>query len=627
MKRFQEVRKQCVFLHVQRQINKIKRWICNPNIKVISFDIFDTLLVRPALKPDDIFHLVSNKLGVDFAKIRIGAESYVSGSNHSIFDIWDNICSRNNISSDKKCLLVNEEINLEKKVLVPRKMISELYELALSKGKRVIAVSDMYLPGDVLNDILKMKGFTGISRVYVSCDCNCRKDSGELYRHVILSEQINEQEIIHIGDNYFSDYSMAKNYGIKSFFVPSNIDLFCNSNFLNKDSLISTDAGFNTVIGYAINRYYELNNSNRMDLQRFATIILFPLIAKITYDLLNKKEFKEYDGYFFASRDGYLPYLAYLLIKKSREDGLPHGKYIYASRMAYNCLFENTILDYSKSLSSSSRITVQDYLKLTILNHSLLDDIMRRSGNEEMNKKATYDCLDGLLFPFKEELSEYFQNKKQLVKKYFQNSIKTNKGRVLVFDCGYSGSISKGISAALGNRVYVDKFYLHGTPKNSERDKHEGTQTFEVFSPYNSNYDLFWETLFSSTEGTCLGYNENGISPILNNCCITDAQKESIDSIHRSVLDSLTDFNRLLGENSLVFRIEDVTNLYSMIERIISMNVNNANVLKNVKFDDEFLGLYGRNLADMISYFGYFKGLGYLKMREVKRLIRLLVFV
>ena len=40
-------------------LNTIKEIIKNPAIKVVSFDIFDTLLYRPCIHPSDIFYLIA----------------------------------------------------------------------------------------------------------------------------------------------------------------------------------------------------------------------------------------------------------------------------------------------------------------------------------------------------------------------------------------------------------------------------------------------------------------------------------------------------------------------------------------------------------------------------------------
>ena len=43
-------------------LDTIKSIIASENIKVISFDIFDTLLMRPVINPTDIFYLINEKL-------------------------------------------------------------------------------------------------------------------------------------------------------------------------------------------------------------------------------------------------------------------------------------------------------------------------------------------------------------------------------------------------------------------------------------------------------------------------------------------------------------------------------------------------------------------------------------
>ncbi len=73
-------------------IETIKNIIKNPNIKIISFDIFDTLLYRPCINPTDIFYLIANKVdrlyNIDFIKLRLDAENLLNKPNANIYDIY-----------------------------------------------------------------------------------------------------------------------------------------------------------------------------------------------------------------------------------------------------------------------------------------------------------------------------------------------------------------------------------------------------------------------------------------------------------------------------------------------------------------------------------------------------------
>lgn len=59
-------------------INDIKKVVLQDSITTVSFDLFDTLLVRPSMKPTDVFYLLQEKVrkeyNLDFVALRLNAE-------------------------------------------------------------------------------------------------------------------------------------------------------------------------------------------------------------------------------------------------------------------------------------------------------------------------------------------------------------------------------------------------------------------------------------------------------------------------------------------------------------------------------------------------------------------------
>ena len=195
-------------------INDIKNIISSDEIKIISFDIFDTLLVRPSVKPKDIFYLLNGvQIGgqnINFAKLRMNAEEALNDSYATIEQIWDSIGENNKVFSNEDIkLLMCKELELEKQMLTVRNDVYEVYKYAVSLGKRIIATSDMYIPSNILKDILTSKGYNNIKEVYVSCEAKKRKDEGKLFEYVIEKEKIvDPSSMVHIGDNFYSDYKI-----------------------------------------------------------------------------------------------------------------------------------------------------------------------------------------------------------------------------------------------------------------------------------------------------------------------------------------------------------------------------------------------------------------------------------
>ena len=196
----------------------LKNTIKNKKYKVVSFDIFDTLLLRPYVKPTDLFlHIekLQNKYG--FANERITAEQKARDKNRdkedvTIYEIYQEIDS-------KYSNMLDIEINLEKQVLTVHKQIKEIYDIAIQYAEKVIIVSDMYLTQDILQDILNEKGYNNYHKLYVSSEIKLTKNTGNLFKYILNDLSIDAKDVLHIGDNYHSDYKMANSIAIEGFYI------------------------------------------------------------------------------------------------------------------------------------------------------------------------------------------------------------------------------------------------------------------------------------------------------------------------------------------------------------------------------------------------------------------------
>ena len=122
-------------------------------IKVVSFDMFDTLVTRPFLIPSDMFQLLNKDFidifglvsAVDFSRIRKKSESELRDINYkknigevTIDEIYDYISRTYNLDRKKLEIIKNKEIGMELHICKRRNSGYELYSLAKYMGKRVI---------------------------------------------------------------------------------------------------------------------------------------------------------------------------------------------------------------------------------------------------------------------------------------------------------------------------------------------------------------------------------------------------------------------------------------------------------------------------------------------------------
>lgn len=206
-------------------IEKIKA----DDIKVVSFDIFDTLLTRNTLKPEDIFYLMQkqDKLPEDFKEKRIIAEKTAreksSSGEVTLEDIYKQYAISNKLNDCDKKDYMKTELDFEASSLSARKEGMILFNEAVNAGKEIIFLSDMYLPSTFIAEQLKKNGYTYSGKLYLSCELGASKHNMFLYKVLKkdgIKRGIRPEEILHIGDNYISDYQNAKASGLCAEWLP-----------------------------------------------------------------------------------------------------------------------------------------------------------------------------------------------------------------------------------------------------------------------------------------------------------------------------------------------------------------------------------------------------------------------
>lgn len=108
------------------------------------------------------------------------------------------------------------ELDIERSGLSARLEIKELYDYALALGKRILIVSDIYLPIEFVEETLHSNGYTGYSKLYLSSTTGVLKSTGNMFRFVLKDTECNAQDVLHVGDNILGDFIRPKSLKIKS---------------------------------------------------------------------------------------------------------------------------------------------------------------------------------------------------------------------------------------------------------------------------------------------------------------------------------------------------------------------------------------------------------------------------
>lgn len=594
----------------KKEKKRIEKLLNDDEIKTVSFDIFDTLLVRPAVKPTDIFSLVckeiEEKYNFNFLEERMQAEKEINNYNITIYDIWKHIGEKFDLSAEKIKFCVDKELEIEEQLLYQRYYGRVIYDMATKKNKRIVAISDMYIPSQILHRILKKKGYTKIEVVYVSCEKKARKDTGELYRIFCREEKIkNSRSILHIGDNKLSDIQNAQKCGLQTYYLPSNIDLFKKT--LRRSNIIifkSIKNNFDSMIlGYAINSLFEnnlcLKKNERLNLKSFAKLLLFPFLFKVTIYLHNNDEIqKKYNEIFFLSRDGYFPQIAYDLLNKKIYNCKNETVYFYGSRRAFDLLNHKSI--------QYANCCLKDYIELNCIDTKVKNELMESLSNEQAKLdiiKNKEEC-DKIL----EYRNGIFQQEKDhqslIAKKYYSTIFNSNDTRKLIFDCGYSGSVSSALMEAFPEKNKFDKVYLWETEKNRKLDLANNTKTFIIIGGDKPIWlDVLIEDCFSPVVGSCVGFAEssNKVLPIFESIDFSDQMKNDMFIIQNECKKNIEGVVERFGKYLKHFEYDYETIIVKFFENYFSHKNKNWKIFSNIQFPDTYCQKQTNSLGQIID--------------------------
>lgn len=187
--------------------------------EIVSFSVFDTLLLSPFSDPTDLFLLLEEELNQNgFREIRIQCEQAVRNKALSergnqevtIQDIWEELERMTGICAQEG---IKKEFDLEKKLCFANPYFKRVWEILRSHNQTIYVLADTYFPQDMVKELLELHGFHGASEILVSCEYNCNKNSdGDLFK--ILLQRTGNRPLIHVGSNYGGDVIMAERFEV-----------------------------------------------------------------------------------------------------------------------------------------------------------------------------------------------------------------------------------------------------------------------------------------------------------------------------------------------------------------------------------------------------------------------------
>lgn len=439
----------------------------------VSFDVFDTLLLRPYVLPTDLFKQIEiMEFRKGFAKARINAEKkarkrlFPEVTLEEIYSFMPPEFSE----------MAELELEYERQVLVENPEMKKLLNRAVELGKNVIYISDMYLPPKFIMDILEKNGYPIDIPLYVSNEYRMSKHDGSLFIKVLNDLSIPAHKLLHVGDNKISDDSTPKRLGINALRRDRPVDRYLKSNprerryYRSKKSL-----GRSIIVG--INSIGWINGMHQGD---FWTSFGFryggPILAG--FSIFIDRNIPKDGILFFIARDGFGPWRAYNSLF-----GKNHNKYVYAPRI-FGIIFGLNGRDY---LGYEEQIT-EYFIKNGLMRYE--EQHVMKSGSDEGG------TIQNEMRKELERFSEYLKSKIP------------PSGEIYVVDATTMKFSSQNlIDAALPDRNVRGMYYnLIPGGKDSKNSSFRRRSRFKIGL---SDVDLP-EFLMSSSEPPITGIDSNG---------------------------------------------------------------------------------------------------------------------
>lgn len=331
-----------------------------PSCDVVSFDLFDTLVVRRTHDPDLVkpatARFITEKLAgrgkalaweevqdlrdeLEQAQRRETANSF---EDHEARypDFMGQLLQKLFPGEDAAALLEEVtayELATESAMLVPRERLVALLRELRAAGKKILVISDVYLPAEHLRTLIANAGFLdAVDGVISSADSFLAKASGKAFPLVRDQYGLDYARWLHIGDNPHSDGLKPSEVGIRALVLRDASEKHRKSvekRYYNYSQGQPFWRGRNLQ---QLMLPLEAENLPRPFLFRYGFLVLAPLLCAFVQGVLEACLKEKIRRVYFFSREGWLLQKIWDILAPVLHPAaaIPEASYLYVSRMA-----------------------------------------------------------------------------------------------------------------------------------------------------------------------------------------------------------------------------------------------------------------------------------------------------
>jgi FMN phosphatase YigB (HAD superfamily) len=435
---------------------------------LVSVDLFDTLVLRPALDPAALDEVLAAQVldGTALTALRRTVEHRlrvdgVIAGDITLDEIYDAACVERPELADRLAELKRSELDLEPRLAIPRTWLIDrlradrLRSAGQHRRRRYVLMTDTTQPLTAIEALLEQIGAADLfDDLYVSNACRARKDTGTMWDLVRQLEQ--PERWLHIGDNEFSDIQQASDRSIAWFHVPAPGAL---AQAAGVDSAVLADdtrAATQVLAGHGLAALASVPPSRwhgSRAAEQFGYGVLGPLTLGFVNWLTRSARDRAVDRLLFTARDGQLAFDVFNRIRPFLPADVPPADYFMLSRRVALGMLQHDgahIADIFAAGDFSG--TVADLLDARI-GFRLPEPAGVALGREVVTLPADTDWLVDALQPFVPAITEHGIRERLAFLTYLRHlGIGADEHLGLV-DLGYSGTAQKALAALIDNRV------------------------------------------------------------------------------------------------------------------------------------------------------------------------------
>jgi FMN phosphatase YigB (HAD superfamily) len=345
--------------------------------RIATFDVFDTVVTRTAIRPKDLFLLMGRRLELPALSSETYAEQREAGElalrravdfgrEVTLAAIADEVSRRleGRVTAQR---LASVELAVEADSIIAVPAAAPLLEASRARFGRAAFISDTYLPEDFLRTVLEGLGvLRSGDLLFCSSTYGHMKSTGELYSEVCRVLGLPADQIEHFGDNDESDVARARAAGLRATPFKQAV--------ANRYEQVEPKAG-----SLAASLWLGLCRQTRLAPPPAATEaerviwsvsadVAAPLIALFVDCCLRESQAAGIRRLYFLSRDGQVMIQVAELLGRKRPQALD-CRYLYVSRQSLllPAIGEDLQPEMSWILARSSLLTPRIALRRTAI--------------------------------------------------------------------------------------------------------------------------------------------------------------------------------------------------------------------------------------------------------------------